>query len=91
MNWRPITEPPTKNGDYYVRRPMCATHDMRSTVRHWDIDTYGYTTDGGWNTTVDFDGETRTEHVIKPGPGWQWAYVETMTEAQYRKLNGWEV
>lgn len=90
MNWRPIEEPPTKSGTYYVRWPSCAGHDLRSRARFWSISTYGYTTDGGWNTTIEFDGKTNAKHAIATEAGWQWAYAETMTEEQYRKLKGWE-
>ena len=89
MNWHPIEDPPKKNGTYYLRRPMCAEHDLRSRDRFWNIGTYGYTTDSGWNTTVEFNGKTNADYAITPDPGWQWAYAEIIPEAQYRKLTGW--
>lgn len=90
MNWHPITEPPTQDGTYYVRSTTPACHDSRSRVRYWMINTYGFTTAAGWNTGWHFDGSPNDQSAITPRGDWEWSEAETLTEAEYRRLNNWE-
>lgn len=91
MNWHPITESPTQDGTYYVRKTTPACHDSRSRVRYWNISTYGYTTAAGWNTGWHFDGSPNDKSPITPDGDWEWCDAETLTEEEYRRRNGWEV
>ncbi len=79
MLWYSMITPPERDGIYYVRNSTKVdSSDLRNrgSKLYWDINTYAFTTTGGWNTHIDYDGSIQAQNKIVFGESAEWSEVD---------------
>lgn len=87
--WHSMKYPPKKDGTYYVRTSGYTTYDLAYTaVKIYEIRTYDFTVEGGWNTHYDKEANENGEvvrtlfsrHAMEFAEEDQWTEVEYVSD-----------